>query len=158
MVASISVPEHDGAGNEASSKNILPLLSEHYSHEQAQDIDVLQAYWEKSLNVALPDIAPDLLFAVLLCAREAVLNSLTHGCKPGEHAAFEIDLLPDARTLQVHISDPGPGHSFDSEEHHRHDASDIADRHRGLMLIHGFASGVEVRRNGAELLLKFTLN
>lgn len=157
MVAQLAIPQN-GEGNAALSLALAPLVCELYGPEQTGDIDALQALWEGSLRVALPHIPADRSYAVLLCSREAVLNALLHGCKAGQKAAFEIDYLPFAHRLQVHVSDPGPGHSFNPAEHFESDAVQLEDRHRGLMLIRGFAAEVITARNGAELILRFPLN
>lgn len=135
-----------------------PVVLDFYGPEQIHDIDALQAVWENSLRIALPDLDRTTLYGVLLAAREAVVNALLHGCQAGEKARFEMMYLASTQTLSVLVSDPGPGHNFSLNEHEIEHQNDLADAHRGLMLIESFATDTERSRNGANLRMEFALS
>ncbi len=137
---------------------VEPLVVESYRPEQIDGIDGLQRYWENSLRLALPKLDQTTLYAILLSAREAVVNALLHGCRDGEQAAFRISYRPSMQTVSVHVSDPGPGYSFSVDKHTAADRKELVDAHRGLMLIQSFASNTVASRNGADLRMEFSLS
>jgi sigma-B regulation protein RsbU (phosphoserine phosphatase) len=136
------------------------LLHDHYRGDQVVEIDPLQLRWKRSLQLAIPELPADRLDEILLCLREACLNALLHGCQRSAALNAEVSLAyePGAKRLHVSISDPGPGHAFDWERHVERAVDELLDEHRGLSLIHGFASSVRTERNGAHLRLTFDLN
>jgi anti-sigma regulatory factor (Ser/Thr protein kinase) len=136
------------------------LLHDHYRGDQVVEIDSLQLRWKRSLQLAIPELPADRLDEILLCLREACLNALLHGCQRSAALNAEVSLAyePGAKRLHVSISDPGPGHAFDWERHVERAVDELLDEHRGLSLIHGFASSVRTERNGAHLRLTFDLN
>ena len=139
-------------------QDVEPLIMDLYRPEQMGEIDRLQQYWENSLRLALPALNPATLYGVLLSAREAVMNALLHGCRPGEHTRFQITYCAPTQTLSVLVSDPGPGHSFSLENHSAANRRELVDAHRGLMLIESFATQTVRTRNGADLRMEFFLS
>ena len=135
-----------------------PLILEHYHGGQTGEIDELQAFWQRSLMLAAPELPAARQFDVLLASREALLNALQHGCggRPEHRASFQIACCPSRQAVRVRVSDPGPGHHFNLAEHERHAAEDLAETHRGLILVNHLASGVDCQRNGASLKMDFT--
>jgi len=138
--------------------DLEPIVIVSYRPEQMADIDGLQTYWENSLRLALPELDQTTLYAILLSAREAVVNALQHGCSPGEEAAFQISYRPSRQAVSVHVSDPGPGYTFSVDKHTAADKSELVDSHRGLMLIESFATHTVASRNGADLRMEFALS
>ncbi len=150
-----------GASNPIAANSIAdlePLIVDFYRPEQIGDIDGLQQYWENSLRIALPKLDHTRLLGVLLSAREAVVNALVHGCRPGEQAKFQISYRASARALSILVSDPGPGHRFSLESHRAANRDELVDAHRGLMLIESFATHTVRSRNGADLRMEFSLS
>ena len=141
-----------------SRQDVEPLIVDFYQPEQISEIDALQQYWENSLRIALPELDQTSLYGVLLAAREAVVNALLHGCRAGESAEFQISYRASTQTLSVLVCDPGPGHSFSLHEQEARNGEDLADSHRGLMLIESFATQTERSRNGANLRMEFALS
>ncbi len=135
------------------------LLHDHYRGAQFTAIDDLQLRWRRSLHLALPELAADRLEEILLCLRESCLNALLHGCQRSAALMAEVSLTyePAAKRLHVSVRDPGPGHAFDWERHVERALEELLCEHRGLSLIHGFATTVRSERNGAHLHLTFDL-
>jgi CheY-like chemotaxis protein/anti-sigma regulatory factor (Ser/Thr protein kinase) len=131
----------------------LPLLSESYPGDQSGDIDSLQGWWKRSLQVALPALAKDILDRVLLCCREAVLNGLIHGCGASATMSCRLDISisADQGALLAVIDDDGlgfpPGAGRDDDEHVS----------LGLKLMSSLASSLSHSRQGARLTLRFDL-
>lgn len=139
----------------AGAESWLPILHETYAGDQAPQIDRLQQHWERSLQLALPDLSESRRFDILLATREAVINALAHGCQglATRQAHLHAVARPHTHTLRLTISDSGPGHAYDWESPHRSD--DLVDLHRGLALIHRLATKITSARQGAELTLDF---
>jgi CheY-like chemotaxis protein len=145
-------------GKAPAADDLEPLLLANYQSAQIRDIDKLQEHWENSLRIALPELGQAILYAVLLCTREALINALTHGCAEGGSAKIRIVYKSSTNTLLVQVSDPGPGHAFAIEEHLKSDQLDLVEKHRGLMLIRSFATRTSTRRNGADFQMEFSLS
>jgi len=135
-----------------------PLLLEQYHGGLCGEINRLQAYWQRSLMVAVPELPESTQHDVLLGAREALLNALKHGCggRAAEGASFQIACSSRRRSIRVRVSDPGPGHAFDSDRHQRRAATELLEEHLGLFLIKQLASTVDFKRNGASVTMDFT--
>ena len=133
-----------------------PLVADQYGPDQIESIDRLQARWVHSLQLAVPSLDGGTRYDLILSAREAVLNALSHGCGPHGKALFQITLA--AGSIRVRISDPGPGYSFDVARHNADDASNPVELHRGLMLMHAHAPRVTTSRGGAEVMMEFPLD
>lgn len=135
------------------------ILSEWYSGNRAAEIDHLQERWQRSLKFVLKDASEEVLAGILLCLREAVLNAMIHGCRqrPEEIVTLRIQYRTRERTLRATIEDPGPGHDFDWRQHETPVDGPLPEGHRGLALIHCFASRVHRERRGASLILDFNL-
>ena len=135
-----------------------PIILEQYQGGQTEEIDEFQAYWERSLVLAVPEMPEALLHDVLLCSREAVLNALKHGCagQPAAAATFQNAYCSETRTIRVRVCDPGPGHHFDFQQTAMHDDQEFTKGHLGLMLIQHLASRAELQRGGATIIMEFT--
>jgi anti-sigma regulatory factor (Ser/Thr protein kinase) len=114
----------------------------------------MQAFWSRSLFMAVPEMPEAMVHDILLSSREAVLNALRHGCggRADTTAKFQIAYCAASQMVRVRVSDPGPGHQFDFS---RAEAHDLPDRHRGLFLIQHLASRVESKHGGATLIMDF---
>jgi CheY-like chemotaxis protein/anti-sigma regulatory factor (Ser/Thr protein kinase) len=135
-----------------------PLLLEQYYGGQCGEIDQLQAYWRRSLLLAMPELPESRQHDVLLAAREALLNALKHGCgeSPARLASFQIAGCSSRRTLRVRVNDSGPGHHFDLAHHQKLAAEELLTEHRGLILINQLSSRVDFKRNGAGVTMDFS--
>lgn len=132
-----------------------PLIAERYGKEMIGSIDRLQQRWVRSLQLALPVLDQGVSYDLALCAREAVLNALKHGCSAGDTTRFQVVYEHADRLLRVRVSDPGSGYDFDFPGHVVQDRIQPVAEHRGLMLIHTHASRVVMARQGAEMTLEF---
>lgn len=143
------------ATDPARSQSWLPIIRENIAGTKTPAIDRWQTHWEKSLEIALPDLPDARRFDVILALREAVINALIHGCggNPALQASLTIAVNRAQRTLRTIVSDPGPGHNFTRQPHEA--ADELADLHRGLSLIGRLATQVTSNRHGAELILDF---
>ena len=145
-----------------SPENIMaeafrPVLLEHYRGDQSGEIDCFQAYWERSLKMAVPGLPAGRLHDILLVAREALLNALKHGCRgcSDQGAGFQAAYCCQQRTIRLRVSDPGPGHQFDPGCHESLSGGRLMDGHRGLLLIQQLAERVESRNSGATMIMDF---
>jgi sigma-B regulation protein RsbU (phosphoserine phosphatase) len=140
---------------DAAGAGWRPLLAEYYRGDRQAGIDAAQAFWERSLGIALPDLSESRRFDVLLALRESVINALLHGCagRADLWCRLSVAADPAQRSLRAIVSDPGPGHEFTALA--RENDHDIADLHRGLSLVSRLATRVTSRRRGAELILDF---
>jgi anti-sigma regulatory factor (Ser/Thr protein kinase) len=135
-----------------------PLLLAKYHGGRAGDIDEVQAYWRRSLLMAVPELPESGQHDVLLAARESLLNALTHGCSgsPDQLASFQIGYNSLHRILRVRVRDSGPGYQFDFDRHQSSATDELLEDHRGLLLIKHLASSVDFKRNGTSITMDFT--
>lgn len=134
-----------------------PLMLEHYHGGQTGEIDFMQAFWARSLAVAVPELPESKMHDVLLASREAVLNALRHGCESrcNATAKFQAAYSESSQILRVRISDPGRGHDFDFGNCQIPPGHELSDGHRGLILIQHLANRLEKQRGGATLIMDF---
>jgi hypothetical protein len=137
---------------------LFPILAGSYTRDQIDDIDELQALWRRSVVFAFPELAKHRVSEILLCAREAVLNGLQHGCS-GLTDRCHLTIVCNMgafgsgpNQLRVDVADPGPGHCFDPRTlafaHSPYG-------HRGLHLIHGLPQRVEQDSAGTGVRMFF---
>lgn len=133
----------------------LPVLHDQYHGGQGPAIDLLQGRWERSLQLALPDLSESRRYDILLATREAVINALQHGCGGQADGEAKLTLTTQLarRCVRCIVSDAGPGHDYDWLAQHQGD--ELVDLHRGLALINRVATRVTTARRGAELTLDF---
>ncbi len=143
-----------------TASNWVPVISDRYLGPLGTQIDALQVTWEKSLQLAVPELPEDKLFDLLLCSREAVINGIKYGCGacPTEPCTFEIAYHPAARILRVAVKDPGPGHDFNWTEHEKVAQEQMLDEHRGLILIHRMPNATQVGERGTRVTMEFHLH
>jgi phosphoserine phosphatase RsbU/P len=154
MVARLPLPDQGPCppGRPCTS----PLIADWYSQAQLCEIDRLQDGWDRSLRFALPNLKNDVLYDLLLCSREAMLNALRHGCSaPEDQVSFQVSLLAAGAMLRVRVEDPGAGHDFDFEGHARAATETLIERHRGLILMSSMPSGFHSEQNGASIAMDF---
>lgn len=134
-----------------------PLISERYSGACSAEIDTLQAFWKRSLMMALPDLTEETLHDILLASRETVLNALLHGCahNPEKTATFQAAWCRQHHALRIRVQDPGEGHQFDLDKHTHLMEKQLPEKHYGLFFISHLASTVEFGRNGADVVMNF---
>jgi FixJ family two-component response regulator len=144
-----------GFDQSQSGIRLFPIVSESYEKAQAGDIDELQDQWKRSLEFAFPDVAPEFCPTVLLCAREAILNGLSHGCSGNtDRCSLLMVFDMDRGELRVEVNDPGPGHHFD---HRVHASGELLENHRGLALMCGLPQRVEKNLTGSAIRMFFSL-
>lgn len=138
----------------------FPLLVDRYTGDSERDIDHYQERWLRSLRLALHDVAEDRLAEIILTMREGVLNALIHGCRRRreEAASVRVHYCRRDHLVRILIEDPGEGHTFDWRLHEERAGCDLIAGHRGLGLIHRFATHVYSEREGASLILDFALS
>lgn len=134
-----------------------PLILEQYHGGQAGEIDELQAFWRRSLTLAVPELPEARLHDVLLASREALLNALVHGCggSPELRASFQAAYSASANSIRVRVGDPGPGHHFDLAQRLAQASQELVERHHGLILVKHLANTLEFERNGASVIMDF---
>ena len=134
-----------------------PLIVEQYHGSQFGEIDEFQAFWERSLAMAVPEIPAAKMHDILLASREALLNALRHGCdgRPERNAGFQVAYSPNRRAIRVRVCDPGPGHEFQLEDHEQKAAEELIPGHRGLILLKYLSTQLETERNGATVAMDF---
>ena len=134
-----------------------PLVVEAYHGGQMDQIDMLEVSWANSVKLAVPTISDAVLHDLLLASREAVLNSLKHGCNqnPALYASFQISYQPVSHCFRVWASDPGPGHDFDPAVHDQAGVDELLDSHRGLLLMKRLTTNLQFSRNGACVVMDF---
>jgi FixJ family two-component response regulator/anti-sigma regulatory factor (Ser/Thr protein kinase) len=146
------------ARNQSQDGTFQPLLAETYHGAQSAEIDRFQSLWQRSLNLAVPELSEVKLHDVLLASREALLNALEHGCggQAAQSATFQASYCPQQRTIRVRVSDSGSGHDGHAEEQERLADGELADGHRGLILVKHLANSVIFERQGASVVMNFT--
>lgn len=144
----------------ASFNDGFPILHDEYSGDRAGEIDAIQEEWTKTLRLAIPELPEERLCEILICLREGMLNAMQHGCqgRPEVVASLRLQYQAGARNLRAWIEDPGNGHGFDWAGHAYAAQRDLLPSHRGLSMMHHFASRIQQRRRGASLTLDFHLS
>ncbi|MBE2213288.1 MAG: response regulator [Opitutaceae bacterium] len=148
-----------GHGIAPTGPAAVPLLRQVLSGDALARIDDLQAFWERCLRVALPDLDEERLFDVMLGLREAVINGLKHGC----HASSERSVVilaswrAASRTLALRIKDDGAGHDFDLGAHEAAAATSLLAEHRGLVLMRNLAGRLDLAERGTQVTMEFSL-
>jgi CheY-like chemotaxis protein/anti-sigma regulatory factor (Ser/Thr protein kinase) len=147
------------ASGDPVAKAFWPVLSEHYHGGQLEGIDALQSDWHRSLALAVPQIPPSRMHDILLACREAMLNALEHGCarRPDREAGLMMSYCVSRQIFRVRVSDGGPGHQFDIERQEQRATRELVDEHRGLLLMKSLATRLRLERNGAEVIMDFSI-
>jgi CheY-like chemotaxis protein/anti-sigma regulatory factor (Ser/Thr protein kinase) len=152
---------HFNVGHEAGSSVTAPqlLLYQPVLGGTEDQIDAYQLRWERSLKLAMPALGEERSFAILLCAREAMLNAIKHGCAGLEnvYARIQITLFPSKNFIQLRVDDPGPGHDFDFDSYEQRASDELLTEHRGLILIKHLCDQLITRRRGASMTMLFHL-
>jgi len=109
------------------------------------------------LQLVVPELPEAKLHDILLSSREVLLNALKHGCgnRADQKAGFQIACCPSLQTIRIRVCDPGPGHHFNLTVHEEHAARDLAEEHRGLILVRHLADKMSFQRNGASVTMDF---
>lgn len=89
--------------------------------------------------------------------REAVINSLKHGCGPDDHVHLEAMYSARAGRLRVQVKDCGKGHQADWRAALEDSGEGLREFSRGLLLIHALPAEVNVLGDGAHLIMEFEL-
>jgi CheY-like chemotaxis protein/anti-sigma regulatory factor (Ser/Thr protein kinase) len=133
---------------------IHPLLFQTYERGDRKQIDHWQQFWRETLEFGLPGLSRESLFDILLCAREAVLNGLHHGCQSdAEVVTLTATYRPQTEVLRLIVRDPGPGHNYPVEAPK---SGELPLAHRGLAVICALTKRIQLWRNGAELCMDLT--
>ncbi len=146
------------AADTRTPQYVQPLIAEDYGPETIATIDHVQKRWIRSLQLALPALSESVRYDLVLCAREAVLNALKHGCSSHGRGRFQVLYEPSRELLRARVWDPGSGYDFDVAQHSARDRDDPVKDHRGLVLMHVHSPRVSVDRGGAEVTMEFPLH
>ncbi len=135
----------------------LPLISHRFAGDTAPAIDHHQDWLDRSLRVALPELADDRLADITICAREAILNALNHGCggRQDKFADVQVSLSASGDQLHLRVTDGGEGHDFDLERHEPTAAADLLTEHRGLMMMKHLPARTAAFSRGACMTMDF---
>lgn len=133
----------------------LPLHLEDLPGDASDAVDPLHENWERLLPAARPTLAGAPSHDIALCAREALLNALVHGCaaRPDRRARLAFLLSPDARRLLLRIDDEGDG--FDPAN--PPPTREPGHVSLGLRLIRSLAASVTHSPDGRRLEILFDL-
>ncbi len=143
--------------DDCAEGSFFPVLMEDYPGDSEKEIDAIEDYWARSVAYAVPSLGEDKLYALLITAREALLNALRHGCSRLRvlKARFHIHYSPAARTVRLMVEDPGTGYEDDFLTNPEPDME--KERHSGLVLIRNFPDKVWTARNNATVFADFSL-
>lgn len=146
------------AMSECGAEAFLPILMETYAGDAYVDIDAIEDAWARSITYALPKVPEDRLYAILLTAREAIINALKHGCSgnPSMKADFHLHYRESTHTIRVMVRDPGPGYDDNFLTEAEPDME--KERHSGLVLIRNFPDKVWTERKNATVFAEFSWN
>gem|GEM_PF-3568856 len=130
------------------------IFCTHYAGDQHPNIDKIQGIWEHLLIQKLPGLARDKLLAILLCCREAMLNSMRHGCQgdPSHHCSLKMAFIGQD-TLRVRIRDDGL--PFPASSGNNADSNHIPF---GLQIIKGFTCACKRSPQDNILIMDFLLS
>ncbi len=137
----------------------IPLVSRRFAGDTVDEIDRHQAWLERSLRVALPDTPDDKLADVTICAREAMINALSHGCegRADRLADVQVSVSADRTQLHLRVTDSGQGHDFDLDTHEPTAAADLLTEHRGLVMMKHLPSRTAAFSRGACMTMDFSI-
>ncbi|WP_221029887.1 response regulator [Actomonas aquatica] len=137
----------------------IPLISRRLAGNSIDEIDGHQAWIERSLRLALPTLADAPLADVTICAREALINALTHGCegRADRLADIQVSYTPEKSQLHLRITDSGTGHDFDLDQHEPAAAADLLTEHRGLVMMKHLPHRTAAFSRGACLAMDFEI-
>lgn len=155
LFASILIPSQ-----ETPHSRFLPILAEQYNGSQTEEIDKLVTLWRRNLKVALPNLDEAVEYNILLASREATLNAMEHGCcgSADKPLRFQISFDPDREVICVWVDDCGRGHNFDINSHFESTSTELIEEHRGLIFILNLAHPVRFERNGASVIMEFSIH
>ena len=147
--------------DQARADDELPIFHEALPGDSGPEIDAFQERFARNLVHALPDLPAECLSAILLCAREALINALNHGCAGLREAVAQITAIfrPRERLVEVTVSDPGPGRPLVAAAPAGLPDLLAGTGHisLGLQVIHSLSTATREARNGAELTMEFAL-
>ena len=94
---------------------------------------------------------------ILISLTEAVNNAIIHGNKEDETKKVKINMVGNASSLEVHVSDEGPG--FDAEEVPDPTSPDNIEccGGRGVFIMTSLADRLSYRNNGSTVEMYFKL-
>lgn len=139
-----------------SSDRPRPIFYKKIEGDKASSIDEIQSELQDSINFAMQNVIDDeLMYDILLCTREGVLNALKHGCQGLPEKFAEITLLTNntLSTLTVQIRDGGDPLRADLLSASQFDLG----QHRGLALLKSFSHDLEFCNRTKTLWIHFNL-
>ena len=102
-------------------------------------------------------ITEDAYGNVMVCATEAVNNSIYHGNKEDINKSIELRVEYDEKSLIFDIKDEGLGFDFENIPDPTLPENIEKLNGRGVFLIKNLADEVEFLNNGSEIKFKFNL-
>ncbi len=148
------------SSQEAPFSSYCPLLAEHYKGSEADKIDDILSFLERSLRLALPLAKKDHLHDLLICTREAAINGFKHGCQnsPDKQVSIKVALSPKKDDLVVQIVDTGPGHCFHLDQQKEKISRSLVAEHHGLAMISNFSREMIISPTGNSITMHFHLS
>jgi FixJ family two-component response regulator/anti-sigma regulatory factor (Ser/Thr protein kinase) len=138
----------------------FPIVAEWFHQADEHRIDEIQELCERSIIMALGNLAEASMHDILMCLREALLNALQHGCSasPTQRAWLQIAYNPVNRELRINITDEGKGYDFDFQAYEDIASNQLLTEHRGLLMIKHLAKRFDILSNGTALEMGFDLS
>jgi len=94
-------------------------------------------------------------YLVSLAVREVILNAVEHGNKKSDTQYVDIDIIPGENTLNVVVSDEGPGFNYHHSKKEKFGFGNTSIQGRGLKALTQIVSGFETI--GGSVKLTFEL-
>lgn len=137
---------------------LAPIVYEEYRGNEALKIDRFQTIWLQSLQLVAPNASPQKIDRFVLACREAVINSINHGCKkdPRKTATFLVTIDTRSSTLEAIVTDPGEGHDFDFIERDQN-LTNMIPGNLGLVLISKLVDEMILENKGSTVRMKMKI-
>lgn len=94
---------------------------------------------------------------ILLCLKEAALNSIMHGNKYIQHKKVIIEIIYSNNWLRLIIIDEGDGFDYENLPNPLAEENILKEKGRGIFLIKNLSDEVLFRNKGSEIEIKIYL-
>ena len=138
-----------------------PFFFHVYPGNSPDIIDHYQQEWDNSLKLCLPELSNKRLWEISLCVREALINSLIHGCNEAENKNAYLTMWPslDNKSITIQIRDEGEGYREEPTQLNPDIINTSKNRHIsfGLTIIKSYSERCVASQNGSILEIDFNL-
>jgi CheY-like chemotaxis protein/anti-sigma regulatory factor (Ser/Thr protein kinase) len=143
---------------ETAEGSWIPIFDQRFRGDQFEEIDRLQRFFERSLEVAEANFDDERLCTVVLCMREAALNALDHGARRQADQSIWVRLALETGTtaIRLEVEDEGTGHDFDLATHEAIAGEQMLPQHRGLLFIKNLSDSMELMNQGRLIRIHFS--